>query len=688
MTDLVIRLPWPGKDGHAPEAGLNCEWLVTNGLGGYASGTLSGVITRRYHGYLVAALPAPFGRVMMLNELTERLELPGGRFVQLSGEERGGDPVKLDAMDYISEFRLEGGVPVWRYEIGSIVIEKRLVMPHGQNTSFINYSLLSGDAVRLVLRPSIHFRPHETPVSAELESSYTLTVGYDRYEVSPGTDLPPLRLFLAGRNAALTVDRVRIEKVTYRIEERRGYPAQGDLWSPGFFHADVQKDCDATLILSSESWDNMRALSPRRAVQSETERKRRILNTACRAIGKEVHCLVEDNPTAAELIWAADQFLITPAGRTDDATRARAVGDEVRTVIAGYHWFTDWGRDTMISLEGLTLSTGRYAEAAWILRTFSHYVRDGLIPNLFPERQTEGLYHTADATLWFFHALDRYTEASGDRSVLQMVLPKLLDIFEWHMRGTGFNIHVDPRDGLLSQGAEGYALTWMDAKVDNWVVTPRRGKAVEINGLWYNALKLLEGWLAEAEEREQAKRVSDCARQARESFNARFWYEPGQHLFDVIDGPKGDDSACRPNQLLAFSLKHPILDEARWPAVLEAAQAKLLTPVGLRSLSPDHPDYKPKYDGDLHARDAAYHQGTVWAWLIGPFIDAWLKLHPDDFEGAGKFLDGFPPHLREACIGSISEIFDAEPPFTPRGCIAQAWSVAEVLRCWLKCRLR
>ena len=688
MTDLVIRLPWPGKNGHPPEAGLNCEWLATNGLGGYASGTLSGVITRRYHGYLVAALPAPFGRVMMLNELAERIELPGERFVQLSGQERAGGPVKLDAMDYISEFRLEGGTPVWRYEIGNIVIEKRLVLPHGQNTSFINYSLLSGDeSVTLVLRPSIHFRPHETAVSAELESTYTLTVGQDRYEVSPGTDLPPLRLMFDGQNAALTVDRVRIEKVTYRIEERRGYPAQGDLWSPGFFHADLQKGCDATLILSSESWENMRALSPVLAVKSEAERKQRILATASRHLNKDVRELVENHPTAAELVWAADQFIITPAGRTDDATRARAVGDEVRTVIAGYHWFTDWGRDTMISLEGLTISTGRYPEAAWILRTFSHYVRNGLIPNLFPERQTEGLYHTADATLWYFHALDRYTEASGDRSVLQMVLPKLLDIFEWHVRGTAFGIGVDSRDGLLSQGAEGYALTWMDAKMDDWIVTPRRGKAVEINGLWYNALKLLEGWLYEQNEQEQAARVGACAQLAKESFNARFWYAPGQHLFDVIDGPAGDDPACRPNQLLAFSLKHPILEEARWAAVLDIARDKLLTPVGLRSLSPDHPDYKPRYDGDLRVRDGAYHQGTVWAWLIGPFIDAWLKVHPEDLDGAGRFLDGFVPHLREASIGSISEIFDAEPPFMPRGCIAQAWSVAEVLRCWIKCRM-
>ena len=689
MNDLVIRLPWPGKNDPAAEAGLNYEWLVTNGLGGYASGTLSGVITRRYHGYLVAALPAPFGRIMMLNDLVERIELADGRLVQLAGEERAGGPVKLDVMDYLSEFRLEAGTPVWRYEVGALVLEKRLVMPHGQNTAFLNYSLLSGDdSVRLVLRPSFHFRPHEEPVSADLDSSYTLTVGNDRYEISAGNDLPPLRLILQGQNAALTVDRIRIEQVAYRIEGNRGYPARGDLWSPGFFHVDLRKESGATLIASSEHWENMRALAPTAAVDSESERKRRMLAVAADKLGKEIGAFASNNPTCAELIWAADQFVITPAGRIVDATRARAVGDEVRTVIAGYHWFTDWGRDTMISLEGLTLSTGRYAEAAWILRTFAHYIRDGLIPNLFPEGQTAGLYHTADATLWFFHALERYTTTSHDRSVLRMALPKLLDIFEWHLRGTGFGIGVDPNDGLLKQGADGFALTWMDAKMDNWVVTPRRGKAVEINALWYNALKLLEGWLSEENEPAQSVRVAACAQKVRESFNARFWSEPLQHLMDVVDGPEGDDAACRPNQLFAISLKHPVLDESRWAAVVEVARAKLLTPVGMRSLSPDHKDYKPKYDGDLRVRDGAYHQGTVWAWLIGPFIDAWLKVHPGDFEAAGKFLDGFERHLTDACIGSISEIFDAEPPFTPRGCIAQAWSVAEVLRCWIKCRLR
>jgi predicted glycogen debranching enzyme len=338
----------------------------------------------------------------------------------------------------------------------------------------------------------------------------------------------------------------------------------------------------------------------------------------------------------------------------------------------------------MISLEGLTLVTGRQEEAGYIVRTFAHYVRDGLIPNLFPEGEKEGLYHTADATLWFFHALDRYLKATGDRVTLRRLLPKLQDIVEHHLRGTRFGIGVDPEDGLLKQGAPGYQLTWMDAKVGDWVVTPRRGKAVEINGLWYNALKLLEGWVRAEKGEAEARPLAEHAEKARRSFNRRFWYEKGGYLYDVVDGESGDDPACRPNQLIAFSLEQPVLDGSRWKPVLEVVKAQLLTPVGLRSLSPLHPDYKARYFGDLRARDAAYHQGTVWAWLIGPFLDAWVKVHPEDRVGARRFLEGFVSELGDACIGSISEVFDAEPPFTTRGCVAQAWSVAEVLRCWVK----
>ncbi len=352
-------------------------------------------------------------------------------------------------------------------------------------------------------------------------------------------------------------------------------------------------------------------------------------------------------------------------------------------MIAGYHWFTDWGRDTMISLEGLTLTTGREDEAKWILRAFAHYVRDGLIPNMFPEGDIEGLYHTADATLWFFHALARYLDRCPDDATLAIMLPILQDIVHYHLEGTHFGIKVDPRDGLLTQGAESYQLTWMDAKVGDWVVTPRRGKAVEINALWYNALCLLAGWLRHAGSAE-ADAIAAHAEAARQSFNRRFWHDKGGYLYDVVDGENGDDASFRPNQIFAISLPNPVLDKKRWAKVVDAVEARLLTPVGLRSLAPDDPEFKPRYFGDLRARDAAYHQGTVWAWLIGPFIDAWIKVHPGEAAKAGEFLAAFETQLAEAGIGSISEVFDAEPPFTPRGCIAQAWSVAEVLRCLVK----
>jgi predicted glycogen debranching enzyme len=260
------------------------------------------------------------------------------------------------------------------------------------------------------------------------------------------------------------------------------------------------------------------------------------------------------------------------------------------------------------------------------------------------------------------------------------MLPILRDIVEHHLRGTRFGIGVDPADDLLRQGAEGYQLTWMDAKVDGWVVTPRRGKAVEINALWYNALCLLAGWLHDAHDEDASRTLMRHAAAARASFNRRFWYEDGGYLYDIVDGEHGDDPACRPNQIFAISLTHPILDPERWAPVLGVVRERLLTPVGLRSLAPGHPDYKSRYFGDLRSRDAAYHQGTVWAWLCGPFVDAWLKVYPGDRAGARRALSGFETHLGEASLGTIGEIFDAEPPYTPRGCIAQAWSVAEVLR--------
>jgi predicted glycogen debranching enzyme len=663
-------LPDPEADPH-----LNEEWLVTNGLGGYASGTVSGAITRRYHGLLIAALPNPLGRMMMLNGLSERLRLPDRRVVYTGAEELADAPPQSTLA--AAEFRLEAGLPVWRYEVDGFTLEKRLLLPYRQNTVHITYRLLAGNGrLRLGLRPAIHFRSHDDMVNVGDHQKYVLTVCEDQFEISCTSDLPRLRLMIHGPSAAFTFDRKETDSVPYATERSRGYEWQGSLWSPGYFRSDLSAGDQITLVASTEIWETVRALRPDEAFRQDMTRRASLLASAPPQAQTGV---------AAELALAADQFLITPVGRVEDAARAKAAGDEVRTVIAGYHWFTDWGRDTMISLEGLTLTTGRKNQAGWILRTFAYYVRDGLIPNLFPEGQKEGLYHTADATLWYFHALHRYVELSGDQTTLQLILPKLVGIMDHHIRGTRFGIGMDPADALLRQGAEGYQLTWMDAKVGDWVVTPRRGKAVEINALWYNALRLMEQWLRDAKDEARAANIAETAARARESFNRRFWYEEGGYLYDVVDAEKGgDDNSCRPNQVMAISLDHPVLDESRWQAVMDVVTGRLLTPVGLRSLAPGSPDYKAKYYGDLRSRDAAYHQGTVWAWLIGPYVDAWLKLHPGREAEARRFLTGFIPHFNEQCIGSISEVFDAEAPYTPRGCIAQAWSVAEVLRCWVK----
>jgi predicted glycogen debranching enzyme len=673
VTEPIRRIAWPGRS--APERGplATREWLVTNGLGGYASGTVSTVMTRRYHGLLIAALPAPLGRMLMLSHLDEQLSLPDGTIAATAtGWEATGVGKPVEVAD-LAEFRLEMGLPVWRYELGEVAFEKRLLLPYRQNTVHVRYRLVPGSGpVRLQIRPAVHFRPHEHSVSAPLAAAYALTVVDDRYELQGPAELPRLRLRMHSPSGTFHVACETIRHVLYPVERSRGYEATGDLWSPGYFVVSLGSDAPATLVASTEPWEAVDALDPETALRAELTRRRRL------------HAVAHPQARtglAAELVLAADQFVVAPAGRVADAAITRATGDEARTIIAGYHWFTDWGRDTMIALEGLTLVTGRQVEAGYILRTFALYVRDGLIPNLFPEGTREGLYHTADATLWYFHAIDRYLQATGDRETLRLLLPTLIDIVERHVQGTRFGIAVDPADGLLRQGAPGYQLTWMDAKVEDWVVTPRRGKAVELNALWYNALRLLEGWVREERGAEEAAALTTRAGRVRASFNARFWHAPGGYLYDVVDGEGGgDDAACRPNQLFAISLRHAVLDESRWASVVTVVRERLLTPMGLRTLAPGHPDYKATYDGDLRARDAAYHQGTVWPWLMGAFVEAWLRVHPTDHARMRALLEGFTSHLDEACVGSVSEIFDAEVPFTPRGCISQGWSVAEVLR--------
>jgi predicted glycogen debranching enzyme len=659
-----------------PRPDLAREWLVTNGLGGYASGTVAGPVTRRYHGILVAALEPPFGRTLMLNHIAELVRLPDGRSFQLGGDPAGDDGDGAPAAR-LAAFRLDLGLPVWRFELDGFAIEKRVLMPYLHNTVHVSYRVVAGEGtLRLKIRPALHFRPYEAPVDRPFEQPYAVRAVGDRIEIHGIEELPPLRLRMTGVRTAFTLESRFTRQVLYRVEESRGYAPVGDLWSPGHYRTDLTGDEPVVLCASVEPWETIDGLSPAAARAAERGRREALLALA----------RVGDDDIAAQLVLAADQFIITPQGRTEEAARARAEGEELRTIIAGYHWFTDWGRDTMISLDGLTLATRRHREAAYILRTFALTVRDGLIPNLFPDGSKKGLYHTADATLWFFHAVHRYLERTGDRATLRVLLPTLREIWRHHVAGTRFGIGVDPRDGLLRQGEPGYPLTWMDAQVGDWVVTPRRGKAVEINALWYNALRVLEHALEEEEGPSAAEPVRACAERARAAFDERFWYDEGGYLYDVVDGENGDDAACRPNQILAISLPHAVLRRERHAAVLDVVRERLLTPVGLRSLAPDQPNYKPNYHGDLRTRDGAYHQGTVWGWLIGPYIDAHLRVDPDDVAGARRLLDGLVEHLDEFGAGSIAEIFDAEPPFTPRGCIAQAWSVAEALRCWLRLR--
>ncbi|HVF15910.1 MAG TPA: amylo-alpha-1,6-glucosidase [Steroidobacteraceae bacterium] len=669
-----LVIPW--DSGRDPKDLRDREWLVTNGLGGYASGTLAGMPSRKYHGLFVPNLAAPKGRHIMISRCDENV-VCAGRRIHLGGAEFANDRTVGESHHYLKEFRLDDRVAVWVFDLGIGLIEKSIVMPHNQNTVCVRYRLLSGDPVELHVRPFTSFRRHDEQPEQQLATAFSLSVVKNRHEIRRSDSPLVLRLAMqpgSGTGPAAFVTEEREEReFLYRIDYDRGDPHLESAFSPGYFLARLENTHPAVFVASTQSWESLQ-FDANVVFDAATKRSDHLLALAP---------AVANDPFAQQLALAADQFIVLPGSRLEENVLAQAEGTELRTVIAGYHWFGDWGRDTMISLEGLTLATGRYREAGAILRTFSHYVRDGLLPNLFPEGERQALYHTADATLWYFHAISRYVETTGDRSIIAQLFPVLQSIIEHHLKGTHYNIHVDPADGLVTAAAEGYQLTWMDAKVDGWVVTPRRGKPVEIQALWYNALKLMSGWAAEL--RQPAAAYEEAAERARDTFNRRYWNEERGCLFDVLDGPEGNDASLRPNQVFAISLGHPILEQRRWSSVIDVVLNNLVTPYGVRTLGADHPDYKPHYRGNLRERDAAYHQGTVWPWLIGHFIDAFLKVRPDHV-AARRLLQNFQGHLFEAGVGSISEIFDAEEPFRPGGCVAQAWSIAEVLRAWLKTR--
>ena len=675
------------------DAALRREWLVTNGLGGYASGTLAGVATRRYHGLLVAALAPPAGRTVLVGGAVEWAVYGGQRF-PLSTHMYADGTVDPHGYRHVQSFALEGMLPVWTFALADALLERRIWMAPGANTTYVRYTLLRGSrALELQVTPLVTYRDFHALSSGQ---------GWQpAVEPTPGGAV--VRAFDGAVPFRLLASDGRFQPggawywgIHHARETDRGLDDRGDLYAPGTFAATLYATVPWTLALTAEAHG---VLDAPRALACVEGRQLRLLQQA----GAE-----RAAPIVQQLTLAADQFVVerrvpAPAppmaggaldldapdalpppltwGAPDQGDPAGARTGASRTVIAGYHWFNDWGRDTMIALPGLTVATGRSDDAAAILRAFGRYVRDGLLPNNFPDDgDADPGYNTADAALWYLWAVQAYVQATGDTALVDDLLPALRQIVDSYARGTRYGIGVDPADGLLRAGEPGLQVTWMDAKLGDWVVTPRTGKAVELNALWYNALCTLGGFLAARDDSTAAGYAAQAER-VRASFLARFRQPDRAHLADVVDGPDGDDWTVRPNQIFAVSLPFPLLQGGEAEAVVQAVGQALLTSYGLRSLSPDHPAYRGAYGGGPWERDSVYHQGPVWGWLLGPYAEAHYRVYGDR-DAARALLRPIEDHLRDAGLGTVSEIFEGDPPHWPRGCIAQAWSVAEVLRVW------
>ncbi|MEP7343118.1 MAG: amylo-alpha-1,6-glucosidase [Acidobacteriota bacterium] len=628
------------------------EWLETNGLGGFATSTITGLNTRRYHGLLVAAINPPVGRMVLLSKLEETLVMNGERY-NLSANQYPSS-VHPQGYCYLKEFRLDP-FPTFVYEVAGVVIEKSVFMVHGENTTVVQYKLQEKSRevtdCYLEVHPLVAFRDyHSTAHENGLINDY-VEAAEGLATIHPYADL--LKLYFAHDANELANTGYWYRNFEYSVERQRGLDFTEDLFNHFALKFDLNKNTSATVIASTQPHTADEANEFRRA---EIERRQKLLAG------------VKNDELIRTLTLAADQFIV-----------ARG---EQKTVIAGYHWFADWGRDTMIALPGLTLTTGRYDIARSILLEFAKHVDRGMLPNRFLDSGGESEYNTVDATLWYFEAVRALLAHTNDYDFVRTNLYDVLaDIINWHERGTRYQIHVDA-DGLLFAGEPGVQLTWMDAKIGDWVVTPRTGKPVEIQALWYNALCVMEELAGRFGDAANAGRFAAMAEGAKESFNRQFRNEAAGCLYDVVDGEARDDS-IRPNQIFAASLHHSMLDEEQARQVVAVVQHDLLTPVGLRSLSPNDPRYVGRYVGDMRQRDGAYHQGPVWAWLIGPFITAYLKANgktETTRKQVKQWIDGFLPHLCVAGLGQISEILDGDAPNAPRGCIAQAWSVAELLR--------
>ncbi|HTB22645.1 MAG TPA: amylo-alpha-1,6-glucosidase [bacterium] len=625
------------------------EWLEANGLGGYASSTLSGANSRRYHGVLVAAMHPPLDRRVLLSKLEESLCFGGGRH-ELSCNRFPGH-VTADGGAALASYE-RGIFPVMEFEVPGARLRKTVAAVHNENSTLICYELLAGPAdLRLQLKPLLAPRGIHSLAKANSALRWDHAFADGLLRLSPYEGCP--EIFIRVPGAGFASDPQWCHRFQYQRELERGLDFEEDLFSYGSFELGLEVGKPVLVMVSTQDPSGRDA-----GVLWRAEKDRRTLLQAPLAGRAEM---------LRRLALAADQFL------------ARRGADQ-ETVIAGYPWFEDWGRDTMISLRGLCLATGRPKEARGILASFLKVLDRGMLPNRFPEAGSAPEYNSVDATLWLFVAAYDYQKNTGDSEfVLGNCLPALLDVLDWHRRGPRFGIRV-AEDGLLEAGSDGTQLTWMDAKVGDRVVTPRRGKPVEVNALWYNALRIAQEFSRAAGREDLVKDLSAQADRVRAAFEQVFWNAEEGCCYDAI-GAEGPDPSVRPNQIFCLSLPFPLLDADKSRLLLETVEAQLLTPRGLRSLSPRDTRYVPRYQGGVSERDGAYHQGTVWAWLLGPMIEAMVRVRGEaGKEQARALLRGFEPHLEEAGLGTVSEIFDAEAPHAPRGCPAQAWSVAELLR--------
>ena len=659
------------------------EWLVTNGIGGYASGTIANLLARRYHGLLVAALKPPLGRTLMLAKLDETA-VYGDRPYPLYTNRWADGTIEPQGYKYIESFHLEGTTPVWRFALADAILEKRIWMQQSANTTYIQYRLhRASRPIVLAVKALVNYRDYH-----HLTSAGDWQIGLETLEKGVCMTAFPKSAPLYLLTDATAEGKFRVSTPLYNwhygfdlaAERRRGLDCCEDHLHAATFHLTIEPGQSLTLIASTEKnpqFNGDAALASRRAYEGE------LLEKWSKA--------GESPDWINQLVLAADQFIVN---------RPVAEAPEGKTILAGYPWFSDWGRDTMISLPGLTFCTGRSDIARSILRTYAQYVDRGMLPNRFPDAGGTPEYNTADATLWYFEAIRAYIDATGDDKLLSELWPILCEIVDWHVRGTRYNIRVDPDDGLVYAGEMGVQLTWMDAKIGDWVVTPRIGKPIELSALWYNAIQAMASFARKlGKSHNEYDRLAD---RTAAGFT-RFWNSDAGFCYDVLDGPEGHDASLRPNQIFAVSLPldlspnslsagelrvnethryTPLLTPDRRRGAVDACAQQLLTSFGLRSLSPEDAQYRGEYGGDQLQRDRAYHQGTVWGWLIGAFVLAHLDVYKNPAQ-ARQFLTPMAHHILAGGVGSLGEVFEGDAPHSPRGCTAQAWTVAEVLRAWL-----